>query len=540
MNQNTFNGVKKDLSLVQKANLIQRMMGTIGKDEFPRKGTKEEMTERVIVDLDIKQFIKHFFFPFTVSLDPKKENAILNYMADELAVLKQGKELADRRNLVKELIERPDFKEKIEEFVKEGYNLMSLLEKREEMIGSGEWRKDLIYLSEHKTREFIRIDYQILKVYIFLVEIIKKIESKTDFIKNLKRIESQINNNEHYRDSKEMIEKMNNFGEARLCIRYDYFSKVKDVFSIKFNPKEKKIKETLGWYLKKWKNKHKGFLCFGASREERFYAEALDFLVLGNLSKMAEISAYPIKLEFFLGGLRYIKKIKSANLPFTFPSFERRKGFSVEELCNPCLLLQGFVKIVPNDIQFNPKENVAVITGPNDSGKTVYVQSIGLAYCLGQNGFPVLAKEAKLSEMKDVITHFVSPGDITRGEGMFLNELRRIKELFIEADEKSLLIVDEPIRGSSFEDAQEMTLRFIDGFLSLGAPTFLTTHLHSVAEKVSTRRGVKNLRTKIDKNRKPAYKIVPGREKSYGVEIANKFGLTKSGILNLIKRKKKR
>lgn len=530
MNQTILQEVKRSI------NLLQGMAGNLRKDEL---SIKEEIIERVIVDLDIERFLRYFFLPPVVSLNPEKEEQLLDYMARELAILKRGKELIDRRNLVRELIEIPDLKKKVEEIVKEGYNLLFSLEKREELVGAGEWRKDLVYLSEGKTREFIRINYQILKAYTLLVEMAQQIESRTDFVRTLKKIASQMSDDEYYKHSKEMIENMQNFGEARLCVRYDYFRKVQDVSSIKFDPKEKKIKETLSWYLKKWRDKRTGWLRFSASREESFYAEALDFLVMKNLSNMTEILTYPERLEFFLGGLRYIKTIESAGLPLVFPVFKKKREFAVKELYNPCLFLRGWIKIIPNDVQFDPKENVAIITGPNNSGKSVYVKSIGLAYCLAQNGFPIAARVAELSELKDIITHFVSPGDIAKGEGMYLDELRRIRELFLSASKESLLVVDEPIRGSSFEDAEEMSLRFIKGFLFLGAPTFLTTHLHQVSEKVNSWQGIRNLRTKIDKNHKPTYKIILGREKSYGVEIADRFGLTTKGILEMIRKRNK-
>jgi DNA mismatch repair protein MutS len=169
------------------------------------------------------------------------------------------------------------------------------------------------------------------------------------------------------------------------------------------------------------------------------------------------------------------------------------------------------------------------------------VKSIGLAYVLAQNGFPIPAQYAQLIELDGIYTHFIHPEDITLGEGSYLDELRRIKELFQKATPRTLIIIDEPIRGTSPEDAKEMSIRFIKGFLKLKAPTFFTTHLHDVARKVENWDGVKNLQTKVElvgKNIKPTYKIVPGKsDKSYGIEIAEKFGLSEEDILHMIQEK---
>jgi len=119
--------------------------------------------------------------------------------------------------------------------------------------------------------------------------------------------------------------------------------------------------------------------------------------------------------------------------------------------------------------------------------------------------------------------------------------LRRIKELLQKATPRSLLIVDEPIRGTSPEDAKEMSLRFIKAFTKLKAPTFFTTHLHDITREVEGWKGIRNLQTEIElvgKEIKPTYRIVPGKAgKSYGIEIAEKFGLSEEDILRMIEKK---
>jgi len=113
--------------------------------------------------------------------------------------------------------------------------------------------------------------------------------------------------------------------------------------------------------------------------------------------------------------------------------------------------------------------------------------------------------------------------------------------MFQNATPRSLIIVDEPIRGSSPEDAKEMSLRFIKGFIKLKAPTFLTTHLHGVAREADGWKGVKNLQTEVEvdgKELKPTYKIKLGKAgKSYGIEIADKFGLTEEEIQRMLEKR---
>jgi len=504
---------------------------------------------RTIYDLDITKFIDKFLSPHNI-----KDS--IGFMSKELITLKNGEELKTYRKTVQELVGKPNLKQTIENLVLNDYKLKSLNDEREEIFGTNiskelkELKKNItLYLSKNDIHKLISRDYNILKFYCDLVDKTQKIESESKFLQKIKEEGKSITDDEYYQASKKAVDMMENFGEAKLHVFYDYFDNVKNVENLEFNPKERKISEVFGKYLRKASRLicPDLFLLFFPSRKERFYANSLEFLVEKNLPYIEKVLEYRKKMDFFLGATRYIEKIKSASIPLTYPSFTEKEGFLFKELYNPLLLLQRGIKkkedIIPNDVNSNTKQNVAIITGPNNTGKTIYVKSIGLAYALAQNGFPVPAQNAQLIELNDMYTQFIHPEDIELGEGSYLDELRRIKELFQNATTKTLLIADEPIRGSSPEDSEEMNLRFIKGFIKLKAPTFLTTHLHNVSKKVDDWEGVRNLQTEVNldgKEIKPTYKIKPGKAKgSYGVEIADQFGLSEDDINNLINQKTK-
>lgn len=513
--------------------LLEGLSGEFGTPSYKGGG----IIGRVIDDLDIMKFTSYFLSPY----NPEDS---LEYMSKELVTLKRGEKLDAYRKTVQELMDKSGLRQTVEEFVGNDYDLKSWLEERKKIVGPFERIPDLSRESLHK---LVKTDYQILKSYHDLVEKTQEIESESSLLRKIKKFGFTISQDENYQTSKRMVETMENFGESKLHIRYDYFDTVTGVHHIRFDPSERGIKEMLGWYLHTGKVGIEyilglGFAYFFPSRRELFYTDALEFLIKQNSPSTQKILEYRKIMDFFLGATRYIEKIKSNETPLTFPSFTKEEGFLIKELYNPCLLLQKGIRgkedIVTNDAESNFEQNIAIITGPNNTGKTVYVKSIGLAYALAQNGFPIPAQNAQLSELDSIYTHFVHPEDITLGEGSYLDELRRIKELFQTATPKSLLIADEPIRGSSPEDAKEMSLRFIKGFMKLKAPTFLTTHLHGVAKEADNWEGVRNLQTEImsdGKEIKPTYKIKPGEAgKSYGVEIAEKFGLKEEDIFHMI------
>lgn len=501
----------------------------------------ETRLERTADDLDAREFIKNF-------LSPYRPEDSLEYMAGELVTLKSRQELQDHRQVIQELINKADLRQTVEAFVTDDYDLKSWLEERQQLLGPLGIKRLIISLNRSELKKLVRADYQILKAFCSSVEDTQAIESKSSVLEELKEFGLTVIQDESYQAAETVVKTMENFGETKLHIRYDYFDTITGLQHIKFKPSER-WKEMLGWYLQTGKVGVEKLLNLGLSflpeRREEFTMKTLEFLIEQNLPYMERLLEQRKKIDFFLGAPRYVEKIESQGLPLTFPRFTDDLDLAITELYNPLLLLQtgiGETKdIVPNDVKSSLEQNVAVITGPNNTGKTVYVKSIGLAYALAQNGFPITAREAQLFELDGLFTHFVHPEDIRLGEGSYLDELRRIKEVFQDSTSRTLIILDEPIRGSSPEDAEEMTLRFVKGFTGLKAPTFLTTHLHSVSNRVEGLKGVINLQTEIEPDGNeivPTYKIKPGKAgKSYGVEIADKFGLTEQDIGNMIKRK---
>lgn len=501
----------------------------------------ETVLERAMADLDIKKFASHF-------LSPHVPEDSLEYMAEELVTLKYGERLEDYRETVQELMNKPDLRQTVEGFVENDYVMLSWLGKRPKIPGSLV-NKTFAYIFRKSLKELVRIDYEILKSYRNSIEGTQEIESDSSLLKELKEFGSSVTGDENYQASKNMVKDMENYGDAKLGIRYDYFDTVKGVEHIKFDTSER-WKEMLNWYFHKAKIGIRRLASFGyvsilPSRREVFHAEALEFLIERNMPFILKTLEYRKPMDFFLGAPRYAEKVKSAGLPLSFPSFTKEGCLLIKELYNPCLLLQRHIEkkedIVPNDVESRPGQNVAIITGPNNTGKSIYVKSIGLAYALAQNGFPIPAQDAQLGELDCIYTHFVHPEDIRLGEGSYLDELRRIKELFQKATPKSLLIVDEPIRGTSPEDSEEMSLRFIKGFIKLKAPAFLTTHFHSVAREVGDWEGVRNLQTEVavdGKEIRPTYEIIVGEAgKSYGLEIADKYGLSEEDIIRMVEKK---
>ena len=514
----------------------------IKKVEGISEPSRETYLERAVDDLDVRLFVENF-------LQPHSPEDSLEFMAAELVIPKAGEKLQAYQEVVQELIHNPHSRQIIENFVDHDYDLISHIKERNKKLE--EWHSlGAILGYRHRVQKFTKIDYHVLKSFCSSVEKTQEIDSDSTILSELKELGQAISQKENYQAAEAMIEAMDDYGDSNIQVRYNFFDSPFAVAHIKMKPNER-WKEMLGWYLNMGKTGLKEILSVGiahlsTTHREELFVRTLEFMIEKNADSIIAMLGHRKKMDLFLGAPRFTETMNSYDLPLTFPEFTEDSTLNVEGLYNPSLLLQTHIKekedLVVNEVESKPDENVAVITGPNNTGKSIYVKGIGLACGLGFNGFPIPARKAALGNIDRLFTHFAHPEDIKLGEGSFLDELMRMKEALENATSRSVIIIDEPIRGSSPEDSEKITLGLIKGLIELGAPVFLTTHLHSVANKVNDFKGVKNLQTEIEidgKEIKPTYKIVEGEAGgSYGVELAEKMGLSDEGILQIIRDKK--
>ncbi len=246
-------------------------------------------------------------------------------------------------------------------------------------------------------------------------------------------------------------------------------------------------------------------------------------------------------LEFYAAFSSYFAQLKAKGFdicrPTLLPKEERR--CTIRNARNP-LVYCGKRLPVPNDITSTPDENMFVLTGPNNGGKTTYVKTVGLLQVLAQSGLFVPATSAAISFVDGIYTHFVAPDDITDGDGRYRNELKRMKSIFENASPYSLVILDEPCGGTSYEEGERQSLALLNGFHKLGSRLYFTTHMHPVATEVERGRfrAARNLSVGCEDTGERliyTFRVVPGPSgRSYGEEIAREIGLRPVDIEDLV------
>ncbi|MBQ9376159.1 MAG: DNA mismatch repair protein MutS, partial [Ruminococcus sp.] len=196
-------------------------------------------------------------------------------------------------------------------------------------------------------------------------------------------------------------------------------------------------------------------------------------------------------------------------------------------------LMQHEEVFVPNDTYLDLTNNrMAVITGPNMSGKSTYMRQVALITLMAQIGCFVPADYAKISVVDQIFTRIGASDDLTAGQSTFMVEMSEVADIVKHATKNSLVILDEVGRGTSTFDGisiAKAVSEYISTSKSLGCKTLFATHYHELIELENELPGVKNFSVAVAKSGdtiKFLRKIVPGGvDESYGIEVAKLAGL---------------
>ncbi|AEN06398.1 DNA mismatch repair protein MutS [Halolamina sp.] len=191
-------------------------------------------------------------------------------------------------------------------------------------------------------------------------------------------------------------------------------------------------------------------------------------------------------------------------------------------------------EFVPNVTDL-PAGSVALITGPNMSGKSTYMRQVGLIVVLAQAGGFVPAESAHLPVVDRVFTRVGASDDIAGGQSTFMREMSELTDILHDATEDSLVLLDEVGRGTSTADGVAIA-RAATEFLhdDVGARTMFATHYHDLTALAADRDGVFNLHfTAIREENDVTFlhRVDEGpSSSSYGIEVARMAGVPESVV----------
>jgi hypothetical protein len=198
------------------------------------------------------------------------------------------------------------------------------------------------------------------------------------------------------------------------------------------------------------------------------------------------------ELAFYVGAIQLNHSLEEQGLPLCRPvvaSMEQRL-FQVEAHYNLALALRLKERgngrrlgdlIVTNDTHFGPQGWIAILTGPNQGGKTTYTEGIGLSQLLFQAGLFVPGRQATISPADGIFTHFATEEKPEQDSGRLGEEARRVSDIFRQATGHSLVLLNETFSSTSPTEAFSLAYDVVRVLRLMGARAIFTTHLHELA-----------------------------------------------------------
>jgi DNA mismatch repair protein MutS len=191
-------------------------------------------------------------------------------------------------------------------------------------------------------------------------------------------------------------------------------------------------------------------------------------------------------------------------------------------------------RFVANDVQLDADANrLLIITGPNMSGKSVYVRQVALIVLMAQMGSFVPAASARIGRADRIFVRAGASDDIAQGRSTFWVEMSETSHILHHASPRSLVILDEVGRGTSTYDGMSLAWAVAEYLHDVaGARALFATHYHELtrlAEPDHGLPGVRNYSMAVHEQGDEVIflrRVVPGAaEKSFGIHVARLAGL---------------
>lgn len=216
-----------------------------------------------------------------------------------------------------------------------------------------------------------------------------------------------------------------------------------------------------------------------------------------------------------------------------FPRFEDSEPVNIYGGRHPLLLIKnGLKKTVPFNLSVKAG-NLLIITGPNAGGKTVLIKSVGLLALMAQSGIHIPAGvDTNLHIFEKILVDIGDSQSIDDDLSTFSSHLSNIKRIIDEADESSLVLLDEIGTGTDPDSGAAISRAILMTLHQKGSMVFCTTHLSALKALATDVEGFSNASMSFDTDElKPTYLFrqgIPGS--SYAFEIMMRLGFDKSFI----------
>jgi DNA mismatch repair protein MutS len=213
------------------------------------------------------------------------------------------------------------------------------------------------------------------------------------------------------------------------------------------------------------------------------------------------------------------------------PIVDAGDALAIVEGRHPVLEARAGNPVTPNDLALDHGARIVILTGPNMSGKSVFLRQTAHLAIMAQVGAFVPAREARIGVVDRVFTRVGAQDNLARGQSTFLVEMIETATILNNVTPRSLVLLDEVGRGTSTFDGLAIAWAVVEALHDhgRGAKVLFATHFHELTRLAGRLGGVRNFHVAVREWNDEIiflHKVQPGgTDRSYGIQVARLAGL---------------
>lgn len=239
--------------------------------------------------------------------------------------------------------------------------------------------------------------------------------------------------------------------------------------------------------------------------------------------QLSDYQEYLYNLDITRAKAKFAEKINGV-----LPKINTHKTLKLIDAYHPLLWLRNTQEnkaIFPQTLELSEKNRIICISGPNAGGKSITLKTLGLLQLMIQSG--ILVPVHPRSEMfffDKLMTDIGDNQSIENHLSTYSSRLKKMSRIVREADENTLLLIDEFGTGSDPELGGALAEAFLEFFYEKESFAVITTHYTNIKLVVEQLPHAQNAAMLFDEETlEPMYKLEVGQAgSSFTFEVAEK------------------